>query len=204
MSTNVLKTAVVGKNFVGKSSLCKAIAGRTINSEYTSTIGVDYIVKHIEDTPIGFWDLAGLERFNSITTSYIKSSSIIIFCYSATDYDTYTEMIKKYNFYKDLKYLKNKRILIVVTKIDSENVKSDYEKWPEYFLKETGYPFVKTSSYKKIGLKEVVNTCLGKDNHNINTENITENTLLIKPSQFIEPIYKNYYSVYESFRCCIL
>lgn len=204
MSTNVLKTAVVGKNFVGKSSLCKAITGRTINSEYTSTIGVDYIVKHIEDTSLGFWDLAGLERFHSITTRYIKSSPIIIFCYSATDYDTYTEMIKKYNFYRDINYLKNKHIIIVATKIDSQKVKSDYEKWPEYFLEQTGYPFVKTSAYKKIGLKELVKVCLGKDNHNINIENITENTLLIKPSKIIEPIYRTYYNAYESFRCCIL
>ena len=164
MSKNVLKTAVVGKNFVGKSSLCNAISGRTIDNEYTSTIGIDYIVKHnIGNKSLGFWDLTGLERFGTITASYIRRSHVVLFCYSATDFVTYTKMVEKYLLYKKLKYLKNKRIVIVVTKIDSEYAISDYDKWPKDFLKETGYPFVKTSSYEKIGLNEVVNACLGKD-----------------------------------------
>jgi small GTP-binding protein len=163
MFRNVVKTSVIGTTNIGKSCLCNVIAGRKIEKDYSSTIGVDFIVKYIvrkHDTVLlALWDLSGLDRFYSITGPYIESSSVLIYCYSAENYDTFTTMVSKYYDYNS-KYTENKHIIIVVTKIDSNKTITDFEKWGEEFAEKHSHPFIKTSSYTKEGIQELIDICI--------------------------------------------
>jgi small GTP-binding protein len=100
MLSNVLKTAVIGTNHVGKSCLCSAIAGRTVKKEYSYTVGVDFIVKHVvrkHDTiALSLWDLSGLDRFSLIVGSYVRGSPVLVYCYSAESSDSFKKMVWKY------------------------------------------------------------------------------------------------------------
>jgi small GTP-binding protein len=164
MVRHVLKTALIGTNYVGKSCLCYAITGRIIEKEYSSTIGIDFIVKHVfrqNDTiALSLWDLSGLDRFRYIVGSYIRDSSVLIYCYSAESYDSFRKMLWKYEEYKNLGYSTNKHIIIVVTKIDSKKTFTYFETLGEEFAKKHGYPFIKTSSYNKEGIQDLINTCI--------------------------------------------
>jgi len=164
MSKNVLKISVAGKSFVGKSSLCNVIADRKIDIEYIPTIGVDCIIYYnIGTTSLTFCDFGGVDRFTSIISSYIRTSQVLLLCYSANDYDSYIDVMNKYRMYKNLKCTLNNRIILVVTKIDAKDILLDYDKWPENFIKDTGCPFVKTSSYNKIGIEELISECIGNE-----------------------------------------
>ena len=171
MKRNVLKTAVIGPTFAGKTALCQALTNRTIDREFTSTIGVDYMVtyKRNGEIDLSLWDLSGLERFESIIGTFIRVSTVLVFCYSAESIESYWKMIKKYDMWKNRKYTKNKRIIIVATKIDSKYASHDYDQWPQTFLKETGYPFIKTSAIENIGIKELNDECVGDDEPDVLT-----------------------------------
>jgi Ras-related protein Rab-6A len=197
MSTNIIKTAIIGASYVGKSTLCYAIADRPIYREYTSTIGVDYILKRVnKDISIGFWDLAGQERFATIITSYIQNSKQVVFCYNSESYESYTYMIDKYNFYNSHNYLDGKPIIVVATKIESKQAHPEYKKWSEDFVHQNKYPFVATSSYNKEGLENLIYVLAGeKQFESFYIENLNKSIPIILEKK--SPKLKSY------FRCCI-
>lgn len=162
MNKDILKIAVIGASYVGKSTLCYALSNRPISGEYTSTIGIDYILNRVSNNvSIGFWDLAGLERFTSIVSIYVKSSNQAIFCYSAESYQSYLDMIDKYEFYKTHNYLDNKPIFVVATKIESKNAHPEYKEWCKNFIQQNNFQFIPTSSYTGKGLDDLTNTLVG-------------------------------------------
>jgi small GTP-binding protein len=164
MKINVLKTAIIGPSFVGKTVLCQALTDRTIDREYTSTIGVDYLVKYNKRMPnLSLWDLAGLERFQSIIGSYIRESAILVFCYSAESVESFYKMKEMYNKWKKCQYVQNKRVIIVITKTDSKRANINCEDWVEEFASEHCYPIVKTSSFNGNGIKELYNILIDND-----------------------------------------
>lgn len=197
MTTNVIKTAVIGASYVGKSTLCYAITDRPFDGEYTSTIGVDYILRRVnKDISIGFWDLAGQERFATIIISYIQNSQQAIFCYSSESYESYIDMIYKYNYYNNHNYLEDKPVVIVATKIDSKQAHPEYKKWSDDFVNENKFPFVATSSYTRKGLEDLVNVIAGKKQ----TESVyIEDSNQSLPIIVEEPPPKHI----SYFRCCM-
>lgn len=163
MNTDVLETAVIGASYAGKSTLCNAIDYRPINNVYTSTIGIDYIMKKINnDVSIGLWDLAGIEKFTNIVSHYVKISIQAVFCYSSENYQSYLDMVDKYEYYKKTDCLKNKPIFVVATKIDSNKSKLDYKKWSRDFVHYNNLTFIATSSYSTEGLEELAHILADK------------------------------------------
>lgn len=158
MNYKVLKIAILGESYVGKSDLCSVIANREPEKEYNCTIGVDFFTKYIEYTPldkykITIWDLSGARRFQSIVLSYIRLNNFLIFCYSAEDKNTFLEIERRYILYKHNGYLANKTIFIVACKIDSQKIDPEYEEWGKYLSSTIGCGFYKTSSKTKIGIE---------------------------------------------------
>lgn len=163
MLKNVLKIAIIGKDYTGKSSLAYASTNRTFEIDYTPTIGVDYIVARLikDDTEISlaFWDLSGEQRFASIILSYIRNCSLLVFCYSATSISSFEDITVRYTYYSKQGYLKDKTIIVVATKIDSATVHPDYEKWGKEFSTQHKCSFIKTSAKNKEGISEFLDLC---------------------------------------------
>lgn len=165
MKKNVLKTAVIGTNFVGKTSLCQALTNRTIDRDYTSTIGIDYLVTRKKGKiELALWDLAGSDKYNNIIFPYIRESPLLIFCYSAESYESYCKMLEKYDKWINSNLIQNKRIIIVATKIDSKQADRFYANWPIDLLTKTGYTFVKTSAFNGDGIQELFELCVENNN----------------------------------------
>lgn len=155
-----LKVAVSGANNVGKSCLCNAITGRHIEKEYSCTIGVDLVIKHIDNVSLQLWDLAGMDRFKSIILYYIKNSSVVIFCYSSESYESFIKIMNQYINYKNDGFLEDKHIIIVATMTDSKKAINGFEEWGETFAKNKGFPFIKTSAYTNEGVEELKEACV--------------------------------------------
>jgi Rho family, other len=164
MSKNVLKIAVIGQEYVGKTALCNAITDRTIDNEYNCTIGVDFMVKYVfkdnQRIRLSLWDLAGAKRFTSIVSPYIKNTPLLIFCYSAESLQSFNEMTRRHNIYKIGNMLKNKHIIIIATKTDSDKIDINYENWGLTYAKQHKIPFIKTSAYSKEGIPELIQECI--------------------------------------------
>jgi small GTP-binding protein len=80
---------IVGNVSTGKTSLVQRFVKNTFNSDYKSTIGVDFEVENFTILNIPFnlqiWDTAGQERFRCIATAYYRGSKAIIVAFDLTD-----------------------------------------------------------------------------------------------------------------------
>jgi small GTP-binding protein len=191
MYKNAIKIAVIGSENTGKSGLCNAIADKTIEKDYFSTIGIDFIVKYIDRSygtmSISLWDLSGLDRFSDIVVPYISSSSILLYCYSCESFYTFKKMVSKYNKYKFTHNNKN-IIVIVATKIDSDKKIKNFEKWGKEFANTHSLPFIQTSAYTKDGIQDITEICVPRVRiHCSNTEEYTKRQIvcnLPKPKKY--------------------
>jgi small GTP-binding protein len=164
MTNILLKTAMIGPSFVGKTVLSQALTGVTIDREYTSTLGVDCLIKHTNNCKkIVLWDLGGLERFQDIINYYTRMSKILIFCYSSENIESFHKMKKIHDKCKENNFIQNKLVIITITKTDSKLAIKNCENWADNFIKDTCYPIVKTSAFSGSGIQELYNIII---NHN--------------------------------------
>jgi len=82
----LLKVLVVGDYAVGKTSLIRRFCTDEYSENYRITIGVDYHEKTSHEGPKGrtrvqLWDIAGHERFGSMTRTYYKYAvgAVVVF-----------------------------------------------------------------------------------------------------------------------------
>jgi len=164
---NVLKVAVVGPNFSGKSTLCDAITGRMLCMEYDTTIGVNLIIKHFYNNGITYklllWDTAGHARFNSIVQTYIQRIPIIIYCYSGSEYISFIKMKQQYETHRDIGILDDKHIIVCMCKSDSIDKFNRVDLLGQKFAEAYGYDFIATSSTVKSGLIELLYSVTKKE-----------------------------------------
>eukprot|EP01124_Arcella_intermedia_P014516 TRINITY_DN2096_c0_g1_i2.p1 TRINITY_DN2096_c0_g1~~TRINITY_DN2096_c0_g1_i2.p1 ORF type:complete len:106 (+),score=4.87 TRINITY_DN2096_c0_g1_i2:33-350(+) len=74
---HLYKVLVIGDYAVGKTSIIKRYCEGYFTPNYKLTIGVDFAVKEIQTTEdkkvtLQLWDVAGHERFGTMTRVYYK------------------------------------------------------------------------------------------------------------------------------------
>lgn len=173
---NVLKLAVVGPSFSGKSTLCNTIAGRMLCMEYDTTIGVDLIVKHFDNNGIEYklllWDTSGHKIFNSIVQQYIQTMPVILYCYSGSEYISFIKMKQQYEIHRDTGILDDKHIVVCMCKSDSIDKFNRVDVLGQEFAETYGYDFIATSSTVKSGLIELLYSVTKEEQKNLETESL--------------------------------
>jgi small GTP-binding protein len=93
----MFKLLIVGESSVGKTCMLLRFADNLFESDFLSTIGVDFKVKEIsvdsKRVKLQIWDSAGQERFRNITSSYYRNSSGIIIVYDVTNMDSFEKVV---------------------------------------------------------------------------------------------------------------
>ncbi|XP_023128677.1 ras-related protein Rab-7L1-like [Amphiprion ocellaris] len=79
MTEHLMKILIVGDGYVGKSSFVHRYVNGQFNSMYKMTMGVEFSVKVLhwsdkEKVRLHLWDIAGQERFISMTRIYYKGA----------------------------------------------------------------------------------------------------------------------------------
>lgn len=76
---NMLKVTFVGEAGTGKTTALSVMTTGNYNKNYKATIGVDFAVLNSQDyqnIKLQIWDVAGGERFSSISRSYYRNAAI--------------------------------------------------------------------------------------------------------------------------------
>ncbi|VEN35835.1 unnamed protein product, partial [Callosobruchus maculatus] len=86
---NVCKVIILGDVFVGKTSVVNRYCKKIFETNYKSTIGVDFEVETYEIMGVPFtlqiWDTAGQERFKSIAQSYYRGAHVVLLVFDLTN-----------------------------------------------------------------------------------------------------------------------
>lgn len=145
----IFKTIIVGDSGVGKTTLLyKYLYGEYI-SQYSSTIGVNYVSKKIvitNDTKIKIqiWDTAGQERFRSIIRSYFRNASGCIVVYDVTNATSFENC--SYWITKVINENPNIKILLLGTKNDLIDRRTISFNAGRKLAEENNIPFYETSA----------------------------------------------------------
>ena len=145
----VFKIIIVGNSTVGKSSLLNKFIDNNFNDTYSTTIGVEFGVKHItvnDSVPIKLqiWDTAGQERFRSIIQSYFRNASGCIVAYDVTNANSFQNC--SYWITKVINENPNIKILLLGTKNDLIDYRTISFNTGRRFAEEKNIPFYETSA----------------------------------------------------------
>ncbi|XP_038676188.1 ras-related protein Rab-7L1-like [Scyliorhinus canicula] len=98
-SDYLFKVLVIGDCTVGKTSLVQRYAHDSFSKNYKSTVGVDFALKIIQwsDTEtirLQLWDIAGQERFTSMTRLYYRDAGACIVMFDVANTATFRNCLK--------------------------------------------------------------------------------------------------------------
>eukprot|EP01129_Flabellula_baltica_P017586 TRINITY_DN978_c0_g1_i1.p1 TRINITY_DN978_c0_g1~~TRINITY_DN978_c0_g1_i1.p1 ORF type:complete len:225 (-),score=56.18 TRINITY_DN978_c0_g1_i1:33-647(-) len=149
----LLKVVVIGQFNVGKTSIIKRYVNNFWTENYKSTVGVDFALKVLQkdDTKINLqlWDIAGQERFNTMTRVYYKDAAGAILVFDASS----TESWEAVEHWRD--DLENKLytdepipIILIGNKFDliPEGSECSFADEVEAYAQDKGFPFFKCSA----------------------------------------------------------
>ena len=90
------KMVLLGDSCVGKSCLLVRFADDEFNTNYVSTIGVDFRFRSLRHSgkkiKLQIWDTAGQERYRTITNAYYKGADGIVLVFDLFDRQSFTNL----------------------------------------------------------------------------------------------------------------
>ena len=102
-----IKVCVVGEANVGKTCLVRRYTENVYTEGYKATVGVDFAVKG----NVTFWDIAGQERFGSMTSVYYRNATGAIV---VMDWNNADSMEQSFKWVRDMDEKLNYSVPIVL------------------------------------------------------------------------------------------
>ncbi|CAG5136800.1 unnamed protein product [Candidula unifasciata] len=95
----LFKVIIIGDPTVGKTSFVQRYVNDSYRRDYKMTIGVDFALKVIKwsdkcNIKLQLWDIAGQERFTSMTRVYYKDAHACLVMFDLTQKNTFQNSIK--------------------------------------------------------------------------------------------------------------
>lgn len=91
-----IKVILLGNVAVGKTSILNKFINNDFSFDTKPTIGIDFFSRFMKTKKqiynVHLWDTGGLERFDSITASYINGSAGVVLVFSLIDRESFTSI----------------------------------------------------------------------------------------------------------------
>ena len=151
-----LRIIILGISEVGKTCLWLKYFDDTFYENSIATIGIDFKTKFFKfndkKIKVNYLDTAGQERFQSISSNYLKNSNGIIFVYSI---DTHNSLLKLNEWMKTVDGNK-KPFILVGNKCDLEKEKREVDTQEgEEFAKKYNCKFYEASAKTGQNVNEI-------------------------------------------------
>ena len=102
--SSTLKYLVVGDSGVGKTSLLVRYCDDTFQTEYLTTIGVDYGVKKItigqKKVAVNFFDLSGSPDYEEIRNPFFEDSQVVLLTFDLENRQSFANLSRWENTMK--------------------------------------------------------------------------------------------------------
>jgi len=154
------KIAIIGDDFVGKTTLINMYVNGEFNDEYKPTIGISIVEKKLQlmknvNLIFKLFDFGGLRTFAKVRRHFYRGSDaiIVIFDYSSPD------SLEKLNEWieESIQFIDDHSVpyLIVGNKIDKVNERKNIRDKLVIFAKQYNFPIFETSSLTGEGIDEI-------------------------------------------------
>ena len=172
---NVLKIVILGEGRVGKTSILSKYFKKKFNEGQESTVNPSFYEKNVnykgKSIHLKFWDTAGQEQFNAISTIYYQNSVGALLVYDVTIFETFKKVEKWVN---TLKEVVGKDITFVIAGnkfdlSDKNSLNQNSSSVEAYCSKENCkhfYTSAKTGYNLEEAFESLINTVLSKVNLN--------------------------------------
>ncbi|KAK3763846.1 hypothetical protein RRG08_050210 [Elysia crispata] len=155
----LVKVVLGGTDHVGKTSLIQRFVHGKYQDAYMATIGVDFMVKELEtkngDTvKLQVWDLAGQERFRTITYSYYRGARGMLLVYDVTNKESFKHIEQALDEVRNYA-AEDIVIFLIGNKADNNDSKREvtFEEGKQ-FADENNLPFLETSARDDVNVNE--------------------------------------------------
>eukprot|EP01130_Rhizamoeba_saxonica_P011289 TRINITY_DN4685_c0_g1_i1.p1 TRINITY_DN4685_c0_g1~~TRINITY_DN4685_c0_g1_i1.p1 ORF type:complete len:209 (-),score=47.81 TRINITY_DN4685_c0_g1_i1:5-631(-) len=130
------KIVVVGNAGAGKTSIIKQYVNNYFSQNYKVTIGVDFALKVLDQdgtkVHLQLWDIAGQERFGSMTRIYYKAAAGAIIVFDLTNEESFASVDRwKNDLVNQVAEYSDEQIPIILigNKVDLVEEEDKQEQW---------------------------------------------------------------------------
>jgi small GTP-binding protein len=145
-----MKILLIGDEEVGKTQIFNQFVNNKFDAKYTPTIGLEISHKNKE---LSIYDIAGQERFQSISTSYHQDTTAYILVYDVTNHTSFDNIKKHIEEVKS--HNDNIPIILVGNKTDLIKDRTVNKEFAQKFAKQNGMTFFETSAKENCNIKEL-------------------------------------------------
>ena len=156
-----LNLFTLGNSNVGKTCFIYKYVHNKFKSQYTSTIGYDFLSKNIilpsgQNIKLVFYDTAGQERFKSMSMNLLKNADGILLLYDITSIETFNAIKGWVESIIEIKG-NNFPIVLIGNKCDLEEKRKITKDEGEKEAENNGFLFFETSCKDNINIEESIN-----------------------------------------------
>ena len=145
------KIVIIGDSGVGKSCLINRAAKGKFTSDYSPTLGFEFVsfTIKIEEkiVRLQMWDTCGQEAYRSLITNFYRNSALAIMVYSIDSRESFINIAQ---WLKEVKINSNPdvKIILIGNKCDLENERSVNLEEAQKFKEENGIIYLEETSAK--------------------------------------------------------
>ena len=185
---NIIHLGIIGDTLVGKSNLSLVYMNHIYHQEITATIGCNCLTKdtiikvnNIEKKiKIKIWDVAGAERFRSVSVKYCKNCLGIILVYSINNRDSLNSLEKWIKDIKDETYYEKFSLILIGNKCYLESERKVSKEEGEKFALKYNAKFFECSAKNNINVNQAFESLINDVVEKYQDEFINENDKRIK------------------------
>ena len=155
-----LNIGLIGNCYVGKTTISQCYQDNkpcVKENNYKTTVSLDFykriVNKNGKRIYIKIWDTAGLEKFNSVTSGYLRGLHACFIVFDVTDRYSFEHLNEWIQLYCNFNQYPEKVLFLLGNKIDKQNRTVSFEEGNN-FAKEKDIPYFETSAMTMKNINE--------------------------------------------------
>ena len=166
-----IKIILLGDSSVGKTTILCNYIDNTYNEDVTPTVGLENRVKTIDirglKAKIQLWDIAGQEKYNSMTQQYFHNTDGILLVFDLTNKDSFSRIKKWLTEIKNNSDHHRVKKLLIGNKSDlKDKIKVSQDDIDNLINKEKGLKYLEVSAKMNTNVSKafenLINSIVGK------------------------------------------
>ena len=161
----LFKVLIIGDSSVGKTSVLLRYVDDAFNSEFQTTIGVDFKVSTLEMNnkvvKLQLWDTAGQDRYRNIVSSYYRGAHGLVIMYDITSEESFSNIRR---WYEESQHYLSGSIprLLIGNKVDLERSRTVAKEDALSLAESLSMNYIETSAKNNVNLKQAIETLTGE------------------------------------------